>query len=452
MGLFNNRKLIRKSAFEISKSRQETRDAIVWEVLPDQRICKIKIQGSNNFLYARYPQNWESTPAYLKSGNAVRVAHRGGNRNILEIVGHGMNVPTFPTGTTSPVVEGSPNKVLTGFSVLPTVPASMSVSVASGTFRLNGVEYEMDDILPIMGDNYTMEAGSNMYMGVGLLHTITFDAPPAAGYTRVDLIVVGADGVLDVVKGSNFLNTAVDANYPVVPSGHVKVAHVFVFGGKIQTNDEWVVYETYFLLNLKGSTYVSTIEMNQINKEWAQAIPAQIFLYKLENGGSACMGQYNNYPYLYSPIVYADFPGFQRIRWKLLDQYSRQYIPVSNETDEVIFEINNAGGDFYLSNDGRVGNDAIGYHSSSGGVPGYYVQISKWHSPVLSENMVALTIQLDEAGNVINHPVTYCYLKSLGINLPLFSFTSLVGLSPSGGVVTGSNCALAPIGEPLPTE
>ena len=233
MGLFNNKRLIRKNALSVSKSRQETRDAIIWEVLPTQRLCKIKIQGSTNFLYARYPQNWESTPQYLKAGNAVRVVHRGGNRNILEIVGHGRNLPTFPDSTDAIVPIGSTNAVLSGLDIY-AVSGAMRVEVYNGTYRINDITYSVGGLL--LGNDYnTMVLGDNVTLGetVGVF---TFTAP-SAGYWRYDMLVIGTDGTIDKVVGTQATS---DPVMPATPSSHVKIGHVLLYGGMTEITQAYI--------------------------------------------------------------------------------------------------------------------------------------------------------------------------------------------------------------------
>jgi len=102
MRLYGGRRLRRAIERRVAEGR-ELRDAIVFDVDPANRYCRVKIQGSDTYVKAWYPENWESTPQYLKPGNAVRIAHPGGNKARIEVVGHGFLLPTaVPGGTGSP--------------------------------------------------------------------------------------------------------------------------------------------------------------------------------------------------------------------------------------------------------------------------------------------------------------------------------------------------------------
>jgi len=199
--MFDRKRVLQQSAKRVSKSRVESRDAIIWQVLAEQRICTIKIQGSTNLLYARYPQNWESTPQYIKAGNAVRVAHRGGNQGILEIVGHGRSIPTI-SGVERPAPVDAP---ITGLDVL-AVYGEMQVTVTPGSYRLSGITYTTDSD-PVA--------------------TVSFTAP-SAGYWRYDILVIGSDMVVDKINGTP---STTNPTLPSTPSDHVKIGHVLLYGG-----------------------------------------------------------------------------------------------------------------------------------------------------------------------------------------------------------------------------
>lgn len=425
MGLFNNNKIIRKRVNAVTKSRKETRDAIVWDILSDQRLCRVKIQGSDNFLYARYPENWEATPTFLKVGNAVTVAHRGGNKNILEIIGHGRNLPTFPNGTPTPPEPASSNAVIVGMAVLPTNPPSMTVTIAAGTFRLNNALYNLDDILPEMASpgDYTMIAGSNLIMGQGWLNSVTFDAPPAAGYSRVDLIVIGSDLVLDVVKGTDFLNSVEEAVFPIIPANHIKVAHVFIFGGKIQTDDEWIVdTELGYVYNLKGTVYDSTVENYQINKEWEKAYPTKVYLTHYHElpvgGGYLCREQYSNYIALDRATTVSctdNCPpcniAHVAIGFRLVDQFNRHYVPLNAGDDEIVVETTSGSLVLTGASDCHIIGNAEGYGSQDH---------KKWFFD-MKNTIREFCLQSTETA----HPAVKIYLKSQGSSYILFSFVNI---------------------------
>src|SRR5574343_378066 len=83
--------------------RQELRDAVVYDVDSTNKYCRVKIQGSDKFIRAYYNENFESTPQWLKPGNSVRITHPGGNKGRIEVVGHGILLPTaIPGGSVTP--------------------------------------------------------------------------------------------------------------------------------------------------------------------------------------------------------------------------------------------------------------------------------------------------------------------------------------------------------------
>ena len=87
------------------RDKTESRDAIVWDIDESNFLVRCKIQGSNEYILCYYPRNWQTLPPWCKRGNAVRIAHRGGIRGNLEVIGNGRAIPTpiagadqFPDG------------------------------------------------------------------------------------------------------------------------------------------------------------------------------------------------------------------------------------------------------------------------------------------------------------------------------------------------------------------
>jgi hypothetical protein len=224
--------------------RRETRDGIVWEHLPDQRLCRVKIQGSNELVVAWYPENWQKTPVFLKPGNAVRIAHVGGLRNRIEIVGHGLTVPTPVAGGVMPPDMGlGGNYWVSGGGLLATEVSSLRVLILPGTIRIDGVNYDLT-FDPVMGD--PMEMGDGIVIGSGIGIEQIDDPPPFAypwyGETaqyRYDAFVVGADGVVDYLKGTETVGTSGPPSYnptppvkPAIPGGHVLIGdYILVYSG-----------------------------------------------------------------------------------------------------------------------------------------------------------------------------------------------------------------------------
>src|SRR4030065_2853698 len=132
------RKFFRRAMDQEAQYRRETRDGIVWEHLPDQRLCRVKIQGSKEQVVAWCPENWEKTPVYLKPGNAVRIAHVGGIRNRIEIVSHGLTIPSPVAGGILPDMGAGANYWVSGGGLLATGFDSLRVQILPGVARLGG--------------------------------------------------------------------------------------------------------------------------------------------------------------------------------------------------------------------------------------------------------------------------------------------------------------------------
>ena len=226
---FYGKKFLGHSIREKIVAHKETRDAILWDVLPDQRLCEVKIQSSNKKIVAYYPENWEKTPFWLKPGNAVRITHKGGIRGRIELVGHGLVIPTPVSGDTLPTPETPPDAVMTGCLVgqVPNDPR-LSVMVDVGTYRIGGTTYTLGEISMLYGDNFELGDGGSMEDVAGV---VNLNAAPSVGYFRYDLISVGADGVIDYAAGTPVTSDPVK---PTVASNHLALAYILVYGGMTQ--------------------------------------------------------------------------------------------------------------------------------------------------------------------------------------------------------------------------
>lgn len=222
---FYGKKFLRNRIDRQISSRKETQDALVWDVLPEDKIALVRIQGSSTNIIARYPENWEETPVWLKRGNAVKINFTGGSRGRVELVGHGYLIPT-PIDSTAiqPDPQVADDAVLTGMLVYP-IPLNqrMAVMVKTGTYQIAGITYTLGPITMDDYDPWYMEDGGKMGEVAAII-----DIDPPSGYYRYDWIVVGVDGVVDYVKGPNFTDTPVS---PTLPSGHIFLNQIFVYPG-----------------------------------------------------------------------------------------------------------------------------------------------------------------------------------------------------------------------------
>ena len=221
-----NRKVIRKALRKQHKRNIETRDAILWDIIPAQKICRVKFQGSDTLIEAKYPESYDKLPRWLKPGNAVRVVHTGGRQFRVEVVGPGLFVPSPVTGSqASPTPGTGQNTVLSGARVHALDTPSMNVYVETGTYRISGIVYTLGAMTMSESNNTTMASGVPIDITAGVVSI----AAASATQWRIDIIVVASDGVLDVVTG-----TPADSNpeTPTVPAGHVLLGTVKIPPGQ----------------------------------------------------------------------------------------------------------------------------------------------------------------------------------------------------------------------------
>lgn len=235
MRLYGKKFLKQRISSQVQQ-KQESRDAILWDVLSVQRLCRVKVQGSNELIVAHYPENWEVTPNWLKPGNAVKIMHTQGVRGRIELIGHGQCIPTPVSGEASPTIVTSPDVVLTGCSIsqCPNLPR-MVVIVYVGTYRIEDVVYTLGPISMLYGDNFQVGDGGQIEQIAG---AIAISAAPATGYYRYDMISVGTNGILDYKTGVPALSSPVKpildpyhvlcGNYILVPYGRTAIAQELV--------------------------------------------------------------------------------------------------------------------------------------------------------------------------------------------------------------------------------
>lgn len=224
----NSNRFVRKIVDRRIKSRKETKDCIIWEVLPLQKLARVRIQGSSKDIYASYPISWEETPPWLKKGNIAKINFTGGLRGRIELVGSGHLRPTPYDGSdATPAAGVSNDDLLTGGLANP-IPLNprMAVYIRTGTYRINGVTYVLGPMTMGVGDTHYL--GDGIPMGIAAA-VVNIDAV-ADGYYRYDLICVGVDGVVDVVKGVPAASGTAPV-LPTLPADHVQLGRVFVYPG-----------------------------------------------------------------------------------------------------------------------------------------------------------------------------------------------------------------------------
>ena len=241
----SGRSFLKNSMSQHAKNVQETRDAILWNVVSKTQV-QLKIQGSDQLVIANYPQNTSSKPAWMKVGSAVRILHRGGARGHIEIVGPGSAIPT--NNANVPPIAHPPDTVIRGCNVIqiPTGP-QMAVMVLEGQIRISGQTIATQRIS--MTDTvYNMSMGGYM----GTIAAVFFVPGVPQGQFRQDIVVVNNRGVVQYVEGTPFTNTEV---IPVTPAGCLLLNNILATGGQtaIKQADIGAHYQTPYLASLQVS-------------------------------------------------------------------------------------------------------------------------------------------------------------------------------------------------------
>lgn len=206
------------------KKSSETRDAILWDFDWNNNLARVKVQGSNEYIYAHFPQNWMKQPYWAKPGNAVRILHRQGIRGSVEIIGEGKSIPTPMEGSVYPPSVSLADAILSGLDMNAAITPNMGVVITTGTYRINDIEYGFtpDDAgYIVMDDPAPMIMGDANLMGVGEV-SVAFDVSPTVdGEFRYDLVAIGTDETLDYITGE----ASITPVKPDIPLDHLKVGY-----------------------------------------------------------------------------------------------------------------------------------------------------------------------------------------------------------------------------------
>jgi len=248
------KRLIRGAADKATKQAVESRDAVLWDILLPERICRCKIQGSNELIIARFPQNWATVPEWAKPGQAVRISHRGGIRGYIEVVGFGRAIPTPVSGSATPTTGTPDNAILTG-CLIKAIPQTlgMNVYVSTGRARFSGGEYTVSALKMAAGSAFKM----NMGIAMGEVAGVFAISAPSAGQFRYDLFSLSPSLVVTKTAGAAF--TATESK-PTLPSGHLAIGYLLVRGGQ---------------------TAITAADIAQI---WSVPVPASITTSAIDNG------------------------------------------------------------------------------------------------------------------------------------------------------------------------
>ena len=250
------KRLLRGAADKAVKQASESRDAVLWDVLLTERVCRCKIHGSAEFVIARFPQNWASVPEWAKPGQAVRIAHRGGVRGYIEVAGFGRAIPTPVSGSATPD-PGTPADAILAGCVLKAIPQTpgMSVYVTTGWVRFGGVEVALPAVAMATGSLFKM----NMGMAMGEVAGVFTVSAPSAGQFRYDLFSLSPALVVTKTAGAAF--TSVESK-PALPGGHLAIGYLLVRGGQ---------------------TAITASDISQI---WSAPVPSSIAVAATDNGAA----------------------------------------------------------------------------------------------------------------------------------------------------------------------
>lgn len=248
------KRLIRGAADKATKQAVESRDAVLWDVLLPERVCRCKIQGSGELVVARFPQNWATVPEWAKAGQAVRIAHRGGVRGYIEVVGFGRAIPTPVSGGATPTTVTPNDAILAGcwIKAIPQTPR-MSVYVTTGRARFGGAEVAVPAVTMAAGSAFKMNMGIAMGEAAGVFSI----SAPSAGQFRYDLLSLSPSLVVTRTAGAAF---TMAESKPALPGGHLPIGYLLVRGGQ------------------------AVITAADIGQSWSVPVPASIATSATDNG------------------------------------------------------------------------------------------------------------------------------------------------------------------------
>ena len=245
---------LRGAADKAAGQKVESRDAVLWDVLLSERVCRCKIQGSGELIIARFPQNWATVPEWAKPGQAVRIAHRGGVRGYIEVVGFGRAIPTPVSGSATPTPETPSDAILAGclIKAIPQTPR-MGVYVTTGWARFSGEELAVPAVAMAAASAFKMDMGIAMGEAAGVFNI----SAPGAGQFRYDIFSLSSSLVVTRTAGAAFTNVE---SKPVLPGGHLAIGYLLVRGGQ------------------------TVIAASDIGQVWSAPVPASIDTTATDNG------------------------------------------------------------------------------------------------------------------------------------------------------------------------
>jgi hypothetical protein len=223
---YAGKKMLRRAMRREANRRTETRDAVIASIDTENRVLTVLVHGSPYPIKARFANDWDdpqSRPHWVQRGMSVQIRHRGGIRKRVDVVGPGLLVPgttvvTDPPTGADAVIEGCSIRQVAGVEV-------MAVWVTTGYYRIDNVVYELEAV-PV---GYEIPSGWEIPIALcaGIVYLA---APPVGNEYRFDIIVVGADGVLDLVQG---VPDSTSPEIPDTPADHVLLGSILMYPGMV---------------------------------------------------------------------------------------------------------------------------------------------------------------------------------------------------------------------------
>lgn len=222
IGRIYNRRFIKKKIQKQTVS--ETKDGVIFSVDSTDRYCMVRVQGSTNEIRAFYPETWYKTPYWVKKSVPVVIRQMGGRKDKFEIQGLGQIIPSEVAGSITPTMDRPDDGPTSGCEIIqiPNDP-QMGVLVKVGGYRINNTTYTLD-AMKCETTYYKMNMGGKISEIAAAL-----EIDPASSTNtefRYDLIVVGDDEVVDVVKGTTFTTAE---SIPSVPTSHVELGRILIY-------------------------------------------------------------------------------------------------------------------------------------------------------------------------------------------------------------------------------
>lgn len=251
------RRFLKNSMVNAVGAQVESRDGIVIDIDRENKFCRVKIQGSEEYIVAHFPENTNSTPDWLKPANAVRICHRGGVRGKVEVVGPGQ---TIPTGiNVKPPQENLPQDcILTGCELILPVcnreafgSGKGIVWVAAGNYRVKGLVKPTSPLRCRAAYPLLMKSGAK----IGLLaEQFVFVLPSSGMWSYQRIVLDKASGKISALSGGSSATPIL----PEVPDGKLDCGWVLLQGGKgaIEETDINVFWQKpepcYFIVECDG--------------------------------------------------------------------------------------------------------------------------------------------------------------------------------------------------------